>query len=158
MHLSKKFLNEIERRYFSKYICYFAGGSTEEEEATDKLMLCLNNSGGSCAPFSPDLIRYLLQQDMEDTDDEGLVEVPERRSSYLFRSRRSFDPKRSSTYLWRTRKAYLDPRGTRGEYLFRTRKLDPRATRGNYLFRTRKADALMDRMLRSSKSYLFRTR
>ena len=156
MHLSKKFLNEIERRYFSKYICYFAGGSTEEEEATDKLMLCLNNSGGSCAPFSPDLIRYLLQQDME--DDEGLVEVPERRSSYLFRSRRSFDPKRSSTYLWRTRKAYLDPRGTRGEYLFRTRKLDPRATRGNYLFRTRKADALMDRMLRSSKSYLFRTR
>ena len=133
-----------------------------EEEGREKLLSCLN-SGGNCAPFSTDLMRYLQVPESaeEIEDDSGLVEVPERRSSYLFRSRRSpFDPKRSSTYLWRTRKAYLDPRGTRGkEYLFRTRKMDPRlATRGNYLFRTRKADALMDRMLRSSKSYLFRTR
>merc|ERR1711953_1039305 len=133
-----------------------------EEEGREKLLSCLN-SGGNCAPFSTDLMRYLQVSESaeEFEDDSGLVEVPERRSSYLFRSRRSpFDPKRSSTYLWRTRKAYLDPRGTRGkEYLFRTRKMDPRlATRGNYLFRTRKADALMDRMLRSSKSYLFRTR
>ena len=133
-----------------------------EEEGRDKLLLCLS-SGGNCAPFSTDLIRYLQDSPEEFEDDSsGLVEVPDRRSSYLFRSRRSaFDPKRSSTYLWRTRKAYLDPRGTRAgkEYLFRTRKMDPRlATRGNYLFRTRKADALMDRMLRSSKSYLFRTR
>ena len=134
-----------------------------EEEGREKLLSCLNSGGGNCAPFSTDLMRYLQVPESaeEIEDDSGLVEVPERRSSYLFRSRRSpFDPKRSSTYLWRTRKAYLDPRGTRGkEYLFRTRKMDPRlATRGNYLFRTRKADALMDRMLRSSKSYLFRTR
>ena len=109
-------------------------------------MLC--QTAGNCNP----LLQTLLDDELSQ-----LTDMPERRSSYLFRSRR-FDPKRSSTYLWRTRKAILEPRDTRGEYLFRTRKMD-RNVRGNYLFRTRKSDnPLMDRMLRSSKSYLFRTR
>merc|ERR1712018_183577 len=103
----------------------------------DKLMLC---QSGNCAPVSTTLLRYLVQEQLENEYDE-LMDTPERRSSYLFRSRR-MDPKRSSAYLWRTRKAFLEPRDTRGEYLFRTRK----------------SDAAMDRMLRSSKSYLFRTR
>ncbi len=108
------------------------------------------------------------ETNMEDT--EEIIDIPERRSSYLFRSRRAEEPreeaKRSSSYLLRTRKSTVayDPRAIRGEsYLFRTRKSSgvegmDRPARGSYLFRTRKADQeILDRVLRS-KSYLFRTR
>lgn len=112
--------------------------------------------------------RAIMSDPETNTDEmEEFVDIPERRSNYLFRSRRSEngqpEDKRSSSYLLRTRKSsyIVDPRTTRGQsYLFRTRKsVMDRSNRGSYLFRTRKMDQNLDRMLRSQgRSYLFRTR
>jgi len=122
----------------------------------------------NCIQVSPSALREIMNNPDTVTpeDMEEIMDIPDRRSSYLFRSRRGDDGlKRSSSYLLRTRKSTnIEPRPTRGEYLFRTRKssnlLDRPETRGSYLFRTRKSDNQnMDRILRSQgKSYLFRTR
>lgn len=127
----------------------------------------------NCIQVSPSALREIMKNPDTVTpeDMEEIMDIPDRRSSYLFRSRRADgslrmddDLKRSSSYLLRTRKSSIEPRPTRGEYLFRTRKssnlLDRPETRGSYLFRTRKSENQnMDRILRSQgKSYLFRTR
>jgi len=139
------------------------------EEAGDndggvRYLIC--HTEDNCMQVSPSALREILKNPDTVTpeDMEEIMDIPDRRSSYLFRSRRGDGSlkiddglKRSSSYLLRTRKS-------KGEYLFRTRKssdlLDRPETRGSYLFRTRKSDNQnMDRILRSQgKSYLFRTR
>lgn len=146
-------------------------GLYEETDGGVRYLIC--HTEDNCIQVSPSALREIMKNPDTVTpeDMEEIMDIPDRRSSYLFRSRRADgslrmddDLKRSSSYLLRTRKSSIESRPTRGEYLFRTRKssnlLDRPETRGSYLFRTRKSENQnMDRILRSQgKSYLFRTR
>jgi len=145
----------------------YEDGGGNDNGAGVRYLIC--HSENDCVQISPNALRAIMKDPDTVTDDmEEIINIPDRRSSYLFRSRRE-DPglKRSSSYLLRTRKSGIEQRAARGEYLFRTRKssnlLGDRPGRGgSYLFRTRKSEPgqyMMDRMLRSQgKSYLFRTR
>jgi len=152
--------------------CLGLYGEAGDNDGGVRYLIC--HTEDDCVQVSPSALREILKNPDTVTpeDMEEIMDIPDRRSSYLFRSRRGDGSlkiddglKRSSSYLLRTRKSTnVEPRPTRGEYLFRTRKssnlLDRPETRGSYLFRTRKSDNQnMDRILRSQgKSYLFRTR
>jgi len=144
--------------------CLGLYGEAGDNDGGVRYLIC--HTEDDCVQVSPSALREIMktQDTVTPEDMEEIMDIPDRRSSYLFRSRRGDGSlkiddglKRSSSYLLRTRKS-------KGEYLFRTRKssdlLDRPETRGSYLFRTRKSDNQnMDRILRSQgKSYLFRTR